>query len=409
MNQRTLASLLLAGSLLARPAAAQNTTDTRAGEVSSARDIKAATLTVAAADKVERLLDFVERNSLMQQLSTPRDGLGIRFGGIERGSGLAAGPVWRTSSPLQGRLQLRASAAASIARDHEIEGEASIHEVGTHRISVSFGASASHLAQERFFGEGPSSSRVDETAFALDRRAAGVDATVTGASWLRVTAGAGFAGLTVADGAARGVPGILTRWTADGAPGLDSATTFSVVSVSATADWRDVPGNPRHGGRYHVRLERHSDRSLKRHSFNRMNVELEQHLPWWRNQRMVTLRGMAVLSQPDSGHEVPFYLQPTLGGSHVLLGFVTDRFRDRNALALQAEYAWDIWPFLNAVLFYETVAVAHEWQEIAFKNLKRDYGIGFRFGSARTIALRTDVALGSGEGTRIAMRFSHAF
>jgi hypothetical protein len=96
----------------------------------------------------------------------------------------------------------------------------------------------------------------------------------------------------------------------------------------------------------------------------------------------------------------------------VLRGVATDRFRDRNLLALQAEYGWDIGPFLGAVLFYETGAVAHDREELALKNLKylkRDYGIGFRLGSARTIALRTDVALGSGEGTRIAMRFSHAF
>jgi hypothetical protein len=61
------------------------------------------------------------------------------------------------------------------------------------------------------------------------------------------------------------------------------------------------------------------------------------------------------------------------------------------------------------VLFYESGAVAHDREELTLKNVKRDYGIGFRLGSARTIALRTDVALGSGEGTRIAMRFSHAF
>ena len=80
-----------------------------------------------------------------------------------------------------------------------------------------------------------------------------------------------------------------------------------------------------------------------------------------------------------------------------------------NLLWAQVEYGWDLWPFLGAVLFYEGGVVASEPSAISLKNLKRDYGIGFRFGSARTIAVRTDVALGSGEGTRIAMRFSHAF
>jgi hypothetical protein len=140
-----------------------------------------------------------------------------------------------------------------------------------------------------------------------------------------------------------------------------------------------------------------------------VNVELEQHFSWWRGQRVLTLRGMAVLNNPDAGQDVPFYLQPTLGGSRWLRGFVTERFRDRNLAAVQAEYGWDLWPFLGAVLFYEIGAVAPEPRDLSIKASKSDYGIGFRFGSARTIALRTDVAFGSGEGTRLAMRFSHAF
>ena len=205
-----------------------------------------------------------------------------------------------------------------------------------------------------------------------------------------------------------GAPAISTRWISE-APGLDPAPTFRVLTLSAIADRRDIAGNPRRGGRYAVRLERHADRSLNRYSFNRVSVELEQHFSWWRGQRLLTLRGIAVSSDPDRDSEVPIYLQPTLGGSQLLRGFVPDRFRDRNLLALQAEYAWDIWPFLNAVLFYETGQVARHWQDLRLNDVKRDYGIGFRFGSARTIALRTDVALGSGEGTRISMRFSHAF
>lgn len=409
MYPRTLTSLLMVSVLWAGPAAAQTITSSRAGDMARARQEKAMTTAVAAEDRLERLLDFVEGNPLLRQLLRPRDGFGVRFGGIEGGSALAAGPMWQTSRPRQGHLQLHASAAASVVRDHEVAAAIGVPEVGTHRLSVRLGASARRLAQERFFGAGESSLRADETVFALDRRGAEIDAALRTASIMTIGASAGVARLIVAEGSARGVPGIFTRWADDSAPGLTSATTFSTVSASATVDWRDVPGNPRQGGRYQVRVERYSDRSQNAHSFNRLNVELEQHLSWWRRQRMLTLRGIAVISEPDAGQEVPFYLQPTLGGSRWLRGFVTDRFRDRHMLALQAEYGWDLWPFLGAVLFYEAGTVEHEWRDLNLNNLKTDYGIGFRLGSARTIALRTDVALGSGEGTRIAMRFSHAF
>jgi outer membrane protein assembly factor BamA len=207
------------------------------------------------------------------------------------------------------------------------------------------------------------------------------------------------------------VPAISTRFTESDAPGLATDSTFTVASIGATVDYRDIPRNPRAGGRYHLEMSRYADRdrSPAAHAFTRIDAELEQHLSAWKRQRVLTLRAFASSSWADAGDEVPFYLQPTLGGSRLLRGFVTDRFRDRTLVALQAEYGWDVSPFLNAVLFYETGTVAPRWREIDIHAFRRDYGIGFRFGSARTVAVRTDLALGSGEGPRITMRLNHAF
>jgi outer membrane protein assembly factor BamA len=181
------------------------------------------------------------------------------------------------------------------------------------------------------------------------------------------------------------------------------------MSLSASVDHRDVPQNPRSGGRYQVAVSRYLDRTSDRYSFTQIDTELEQHLSGWRRQRLLTLRAVGSTSIAGPGHDVPFYLQRTLGGSSLLRGFVTDRFRDRSLLALQAEYGYDLLPFVSAVLFYEAGASAPRWRDIQLDQLRRDYGIGFRFGSARTVALRTDVAFGSGEGTRLTMRFNHAF
>jgi outer membrane protein assembly factor BamA len=407
MRRLRSSGLLLACSLLAGPAAAQAIPETRASEASAARQQKAAALAPAPVDKLEKFLDFVERNA--EAMATGRDGFSVRFGGIDDGSSWAAGPAWQTTRPLNGRLTLRASAAASIFRDHEIDLTMSLPELASHRLSLDVTASRGHLAQERFFGTGPSSAQTNETSFALDSGYAGMTATVAATPWFRASLGAAVADYSVADGGARLVPSIFARWERREVAGLEEPTSFTVLAASTTADWRDVPGNPRRGGRYDVRFERFSNRAQNRYSFNRLNVELEQHLSWWRKQRVLTLRGVAVLSSPDAGNDVPFYLQPTLGGSRLLRGFVTERFRDRNLMALQAEYGWDLWPFLGAVLFYESGTVAPDWKELSLESLKRDYGIGFRFGSARSVALRTDVAFGSGEGTRLAVRFSHAF
>jgi hypothetical protein len=274
-------------------------------------------------------------------------------------------------------------------------------------LAFSVDVHATHLAQERFFGHGMGSARADATAFALDSRRVDARAILTPTRWLQIAGSGGTLNTFAGDATARAVPAMGTRFTH--APGLGVGAAFTVASVDASIDYRDVPQNPRNGGRYQVGLERYADRSLGQYSFTRINAEAEQHFSAWKRQRVLTVRAVASASTADTGQDVPFYLQRTLGGSRLLRGFVTDRFRDRNLLALQAEYGWDVSPFVNAVLFYETGAVAPRWQGLALSSFRRDYGIGFRFGSARTVAFRTDVALGSGEGTRLTMRFNHAF
>jgi len=104
---------------------------------------------------------------------------------------------------------------------------------------------------------------------------------------------------------------------------------------------------------------------------------------------------------------VPFYLLPTLGGSYSLRGFRSFRFRDRSLLLLQSEYRWRVNDFVHGAVFYETGAVGPQLSDLG--GLRRDYGVGLRAGSRNGVAFRADVALGSGEGTRILIRFDNAF
>ena len=187
------------------------------------------------------------------------------------------------------------------------------------------------------------------------------------------------------------------------------AQSFRVVSLGAAVDTRDASRNPRSGGHYAVAANRYTAAPQSPHSFTQVDTAVEQHFSFWKRQRTITLRALASTTFTADGQAVPFYLQPSLGGSQVLRGFVNDRFRDRSLLALQAEYGWDLTPFISAVAFYETGAVGSALRSITARDFRRDYGLGFRFGSARTVAFRTDVAFGSGEGTRLTMRFNHAF
>jgi hypothetical protein len=411
MRARHLGRLGLALALVAtaRIAAAQAPASTRASETLAAREAKAARIAPFRPGRVERLLTLVETSPSIRRTFAPADGFGVRVGGIENGSGLAVGPSWRHQGWLGGRLGVHASGAAAIAGDREADAGLELPQLGWHRLRARIQATGTQLAGERFFGLGREALRTDETAFRLDRRQLEAGVVVHGPEWLQMSAGASLLQTSAADGRARGVAGITSRFSAGEAPALGGDASFRVWSADATVDYRDLPGNPRSGGRYHVGVDRYVDAFTGRYSFTRIDAELEQHLSAWKRQRVLTLRAVTSAALTGDGHEVPFYLQHTLGGSRLLRGFVTDRFRDRNLLVLQAEYGFDLLPFVSAVAFYEAGTVAPRWQELSRGDLQRDYGLGVRFGGARAVAFRTDVALGSGEGTRLTMRFSHAF
>ena len=100
---------------------------------------------------------------------------------------------------------------------------------------------------------------------------------------------------------------------------------------------------------------------------------------------------------------------PTLGGSTTLRGFDEFRFRDQTALLLNAEYRWEAFSGLDMAIFGDWGDVGPEWDDIAFKDLKSDYGLGFRFNTFRSVFLRIDLARSDQQGFRVNTSFSGAF
>jgi outer membrane translocation and assembly module TamA len=60
-------------------------------------------------------------------------------------------------------------------------------------------------------------------------------------------------------------------------------------------------------------------------------------------------------------------------------------------------------------LFTDWGAVAPRASDLDFGDLKRGYGIGFRFNTAKAVLFRLDIATGGGEGVRYLMKFSKMF
>ena len=120
------------------------------------------------------------------------------------------------------------------------------------------------------------------------------------------------------------------------------------------------------------------------------------------------LNAKSALTFPDSGQTVPFYLQPTLGGSEDLRGFPSFRFYGNHMLAASAEYLWSAFPFLDMALFWDTGKVFSRRAELNFKDMESSVGFGMRFHFRDSPVLRADVGF-SHEGVQIWLRITDLF
>ena len=99
------------------------------------------------------------------------------------------------------------------------------------------------------------------------------------------------------------------------------------------------------------------------------------------------------------GSDIPFRNLSLLGGSNLMRGYYSGRYRDNHIIALQAEYhtPW-LWRF-SGVLFTGFSDVFGPYSDNDFKDVKPSAGIGLRFAILpdQKLNLRIDAGLGKGD------------
>jgi outer membrane protein assembly factor BamA len=123
---------------------------------------------------------------------------------------------------------------------------------------------------------------------------------------------------------------------------------------------------------------------------------------------VLSLHGRVETTDAKDGQAVPFFMLPSLGGGSSLRGFSSWRFRDRHSLLLQAEWRVLVNSFFDTALFYDAGKVTSRWSDLDFKDLKSDFGIGFRMHGPAATPLRIEFAK-SNEGLAIIFAASAAF
>ena len=406
MRSWRLATTLLAA--LAFPLCAQ-AQETRAEALEKQRAEKATQLKQYRPTNLEKTLLYVEESNPLTRLA-PWNGFYIQYGYTAKpvGSGIAIGGGWRHDL-FDRNARIVFEAGQSLRSYRMMRADFSLPRLLDEKLELGIEGSYDYQPQEDFFGAGLSSSIDDRSNFLYKAPSVEGRAMVKPRKWMNAGVRFGWTDTTVDSGRDKRFPSTDDVFTPADAPGLLEQPSFLYNDLFATVDTRDQPGNARAGGYYGVLWRHYDDRDLGRYAFDRMDLDLQQFLPIFDKKRVIALRVRLTTTTADEGQEVPFYLQPTLGGGDSLRSVGDYRYRDRNVFSANVEYRWEAFSGLDMALFSDFGTVAPRFDDLEFSDLRGAYGLGFRFNTFKAVFLRIDLAAGGPEGLHLFTKFSKAF
>jgi len=396
-------------SALCAAAPAQNDpAATRAESIERERANKARNLQPQDSPKPERAIEKWVENPLNKIFAAP-NGFGVQFGGLAQGAGFSLGARYLRRDLLNENLTFEASLVGSIHKYWAATIRASLPRLANRRVGVDFIADHTDSPSLLYFGPGPHSGEDNETDYRLESTD-----FVTRLAWKpsveHVLAGVlgGAHLINTGPGTAGDDASIQTRFGPQQAPGVDIQTNYATAGPFAIVDFRDSPGDPRQGTSVVADYLLFQDYEHSAFTFRRMDAQVEQYIPFLNKKRVFALRGRTQLIYPNGGNLVPFYMQPALGGGDDLRGFEQYRFHDNNSLLFSGEYRWEVSAALDVALFSDAGTVFPRPGLIGFRNMREDYGMGFRVKTRDAVVMRLDAAV-SNEGFHVWLRFGNAF
>ena len=375
--RQVFAVAVLAVVLAPGPSAAQDAS--RAALIAARQADKARTLHAYVPNKGERIALRIE--SILS--AQPR--VYTWFGSIYRGGWVAAGPGFRQKFGGTGLFD--AHAGISLRNYKLVDTSVRLPSLAGQRLQVAGQATWLDAPKVAFYGIGNRSLPHDEDAHEqfqyqsttagghADLRVAGPLSVGGSVDYLRVESDA-------SNPAAFGSQAVL----------FETNPSWVRSSAFGLFDWRPSPLYARRGGFWRATWSNYAQQAGTGFAFREFEAEASQLVPILRENWVIALRARVTTTYTDAGNDVPFYLLPSLGGGSSVRGYHSWRFRDRNALLLNAEYRWTPSHFLDMALFLDAGQVAPRPADLHFTELHTGYGIGARFHTPAATVLRIDVA-----------------
>jgi hypothetical protein len=381
--------------------------ETRAAEIEQKRDAKVANPTPDKKDKVERAFDYIDDNHILERLTVGYRGWNLRWGGLPAGSGFGLGPEYRLRNETWGsNLKVGAQLSTKLYQKYYVGWR--LPKLASDHLALEFNSAHRNYTEVDYFGPGPNSSDDTRTNYRLEDTAVDASVGVKPVKYLKLGGSAGYIWVNVGPGQSDRFPSSDQVFTPAVTPGIDVQTNFLRYGPYIQVDYLDKPEVATNGGLYTFQFTWYRDRVLQLHNFRRLDAEIQQYFGFFNKTHVLAIRGKTTMTDSDTGLPIPFYMQPTIGGSEDLRGFRPFRFYDDNSLVLNAEYRWHVVSLLDMALFADGGKVFPHRGQLNFSNLEGDGGIGFRFKIRNQQFLRLDLAK-SREGFRVWVKFNDVF
>jgi hypothetical protein len=308
-----LGTVAAAGSLLAQA-------DSRLGQIAAQQDEKATQLKPEQPNRIERALNKGRDNSWVGILTEGVEGFRPTFGGLAPGNGFGLGATYSRTLLGDGQLTFHGGARASFRGAYKFDMYIAAPKLANGLVFTELNAVHHNYPRMSFYGLGPYAEKSGRTDFRLEDTAVDGVVGLRPARRLVVGSSAGYVFNNIGPGTDHRYASSEQVYSAVQAPGIDMQSNFSRAGVFAQYDWRDNPDGPRRGGNYFAQFNDYRDRTLGIGNYQRLDMEAQQFVSILNQRRVFALRAHSALTFDDA-RPIPFYMQPSLGGSEDLRGY----------------------------------------------------------------------------------------
>lgn len=380
----------------------------RAAEIEHQREQKEKAIAPEINSKWEDRLLYIRETKLLERLTGGVAGVRVKLGGLATSGGFALGPEYLRSDLLDGRFTFRAAAQASFVGFQKYDIELGVPRFAGDRLSWNLYAVHHNYPQLQYYGPGPESEKTGRSSFRLEDTAVDTTLGFQPVRGLTLAGQAGYLRNNVGPGTTRQFISAERQYFEADTPGIQRQADFARYGAFLQYDNRDRPGGPRSGGQYYAQWGRYVDQTRGEFTHHRLDLVGHHYIPLLNARRVIALRGRTTLTDTSGGQRVPFYLQPSLGGSETLRGYRAYRFYGDQALLMTAEYRYEIFSGLDMAIFADAGKVTMRKQDINFHDLESSLGFGFRFNARNNVFLRIETAF-SHEGWQVWLKFNSVF